>query len=345
MSVLLESVTKRFGDTAAVDHVSVQIDAGSFFVILGPSGCGKSTLLRCLAGLEALDSGQIKLGQTLVAAPDLHIPPEDRDIGFVFQSYALWPHMTVRDNVGFPLVARGQKGPSAEKEIDQHLATVRLEDYSARKPAALSGGQRQRVALARCLAGGAKTILMDEPLANLDPHLRAEMEHELKRFHDLSGATTLYITHDQREAFALSDQIAVMEAGRFTQVADPQTIHDRPANAGIARFIGHGTVVSADILKAENGKAQLSLGIEADCDPNSKSGSCQVLIRPSDLQIGAVAGSIDAAVKSVTYRGGFWEAMLSVPGIAEEVSSVVTEPVKVGDVLPVTLQSGWVLPD
>ena len=344
MSVVLENVTKRFGDVAAVDSVFAQIDAGAFFVILGPSGCGKSTLLRCLAGLEAIDDGSIGLHGQPVARPGLHVPPEDRDIGFVFQSYALWPHMSVRENVAFPLVAKGRKGAQASEEVDHHLATVRLEAYADRKPAALSGGQRQRVALARCLAGGSPTILMDEPLANLDPHLRSEMEHELKRFHDLSGATTLYITHDQREAFALADQIAVMGEGRFMQVADPQTIHDRPATAELARFIGHGSVLPVSIERVEGQQAFLSGGIVAACAQDTVSGNAEILVRPGDVYIGPADGASSARVERSTYRGGFWEIVLAFPGFETPIIAAVSQPVQVGESLPARIVSAWVLP-
>ncbi|MEO0761873.1 MAG: ABC transporter ATP-binding protein, partial [Pseudomonadota bacterium] len=191
MSITLTDVTKRFGAEPAVDGVSAAIEDGDFFVVLGPSGCGKSTLLRLIAGLETLDAGAIALGPDTVAGPGLHVAPEARGIGIVFQSYALWPHMSALDNVAFPVETAGASRAEARGAARGHLATVALEAYAERAPAALSGGQRQRVALARCLAGGARVILMDEPLAILDPHLRTAMEHELARFHAATGATTL----------------------------------------------------------------------------------------------------------------------------------------------------------
>ena len=204
MGISLDGVEKNFAGNPAVDGVTVDIPSGEFFAVLGPSGCGKSTLLRLIAGLEALDQGTIALNGETVSGPNRHVPAEDREVGFVFQSYALWPHMSVLDNVAFPIESRGVPRSTAQQDAGTHVATVKLDGLQDRKPGQLSGGQQQRVALARCLAGGASTILMDEPLANLDPHLRADMEGELRRFHTRAGATTLYITHDQREAMALA---------------------------------------------------------------------------------------------------------------------------------------------
>ncbi|MFN3613650.1 MAG: ABC transporter ATP-binding protein, partial [Rubrimonas sp.] len=246
MSVTIEGAVKRFEGRAAVDGVSVEVPDGAFFVALGPSGCGKSTLLRLIAGLETLDEGSIAIDGRAVSGPGLHMAPEDRRVGVVFQSYALWPHLTVARNVAFPVEAAGVRRGQALAEAATHLRAVAMQDFADRLPAALSGGQRQRVALARCLASRANTVLMDEPLANLDPHLRAAMEHELAAFHARAGLTTLYITHDQREAMALGTLVAVMREGRFDQVAPPETVHARPATEHVARFVGRGAVLDAE---------------------------------------------------------------------------------------------------
>ena len=201
-----------------------------------------SALLRLIAGLEVADAGEIALGGKRVSGPGLHLPSEAPGVGFVFQSYALWPHLDVRGNVAFPLEAAGLRAVEAARRAERHLTTVALEHYASRKPAELSGGQRQRVALARCLAQDAGIILVDEPLANLDPHLRATMEEELVAFHRAAAATTVYITHDQREAMAVADRMAVMAAGRFLQVGAPNEVYARPASAEVARFIGEGVV-------------------------------------------------------------------------------------------------------
>lgn len=219
MSIDLSGVTRRFRALTAVDGLTTRIETGQFFTVLGPSGCGKSTLLRLIAGLEPLDAGAIALNGRSVAGPGLDLPPEARGLGVVFQSYALWPHLDVLGNVAFPIEATGRGRKAARLEAEAHLRSVALQGLGTRRPADLSGGQRQRVALARCLAGRARVVLMDEPLANLDPHLRAAMEEELSAFHRTSGATTLYITHDQREAMALGDRVAVMNGGGSSRSA------------------------------------------------------------------------------------------------------------------------------
>ncbi len=336
MSIVLTDITKRFGDDLAVDGVSAQITDNEFFVVLGPSGCGKSTLLRTIAGLERLDGGEIALDRRRVSAPGLHIPPEDRKVGVVFQSYALWPHMTVRDNVAFPVETAGTRRAGARIEADRHLATVDLMPFADRFPAALSGGQRQRVALARCLAGGARTILMDEPLANLDPHLRGRMEAEIAAFHRAAGVTTIYITHDQREAMALADRIAVMEAGRVLQIAPPQQIHDRPATEHVARFIGRAAVLEAHVA---NGQAELG-PLSAPVD--AQDGPAHIVIRPGDVALGEQGAK--ARLGSVFYRGGSWEALAHVDRLAEPLPVAATSPLRENEIVPVALRSAWTLP-
>lgn len=238
MSIQLASVSKSFDAHKALNSVSLSIEDGTFFVVLGPSGCGKSTLLRAIAGLEPVDAGEIKLSGQAVAGKGLHLPPEQRQVGVVFQSYALWPHMNVAANVAFPLETAGETRSAVTARVAECLETVALTPFRQRKPAELSGGQRQRVALARCLAQGARTVLMDEPLANLDPHLRSTMEEELAAFHRASDATTLFITHDQREAMALADKVAVMWDGSILQADDPDTLYRRPNSKKVAGFIG-----------------------------------------------------------------------------------------------------------
>ena len=258
--ISLHNVTKRFGRTTAVDGVSQDIAPGEFFVVLGPSGCGKSTLLRLIAGLEPIDGGRIALDGTAVADGRFHAAPEARSVAVVFQSYALWPHMSVARNVAFPAESARLSRDAVRRVVDDALAAVSLSDLAERKPAALSGGQQQRVALARCLASQVRTVLMDEPLANLDPHLRSTMETELARVHRASGATTLYITHDQREAMALADRIAVMEAGRFLQVADPVDLYERPDSEAVARFIGRASILDGNVRQVQGVRASVEVG-------------------------------------------------------------------------------------
>lgn len=336
MSIRVENLVKTFGSHRAVDNVSFDVPANSLFCVVGPSGCGKSTLLRLICGLEKPDSGTIALdGRTMVSTETL-IDPEDRRVGVVFQSYALWPHMSVLQNVAFPSEAQGVPKGEALKGAQAHLSTVALEAFADRKPEALSGGQRQRVALARCLAGNARTILMDEPLANLDPHLREKMETELRAFHDRSGVTTLFITHDQREAMALADVIAVMDAGKILQIGAPQDIYAQPANATVARFIGRGTLMEADV---RNGRAELwgqSVAVSG-----STSGMQTLFIRPEHIAIGGTG--LACNVTSVHYRGNQWEAIVEGPG-APEIKVNLTQPARLGDTLHLTFNSAWALP-
>lgn len=343
MSITLRDVRKSFAGKAAVDGISAHIAGGEFFAIVGASGCGKSTLLRLIAGLERSDAGQIVLGENTVSGPDRHVAPEARGVGFVFQSYALWPHLDVRGNVAFPAEAAGLSRADAARHADRHLATVALQDFANRKPADLSGGQRQRVALARCLAQGARTILMDEPLANLDPHLRQTMEEELVAFHRSSGATTVYITHDQREAMAVADRMAVMADGKFLQIGPPDEVYARPNSARVGRFIGQGAVQTVEV---RSGGARLA-GKAVDLKGiGGAQGRRQAMFRPADLAIvsPSEAESLRGGVTSALYRGGHWEARVAVPGLDEPFLVHANALVRAGDTLSLKVRGGWLLP-
>jgi len=343
MSITLRDVRKSFAGKAAVEGITARVNTGEFFAIVGASGCGKSTLLRLIAGLERLDSGEIALGDTTVSASDRHMPPEARGVGFVFQSYALWPHLDVRGNVAFPAEAAGSSRREAAQHADRHLATVALQDFATRKPADLSGGQRQRVALARCLAQGARTILMDEPLANLDPHLREAMEEELVAFHRASGATTVYITHDQREAMAVADRMAVMAEGRFLQIGRPDEVYACPNSETVARFIGQGAVQTVEL---RDGRAML---LEHEVPLRGAFGAKglrRAMIRPADLAIVAPGdgANLPGQVISALYRGGHWEARVAVAGLEEPFLVHAETPVRTGEALGLQLRGGWLLP-
>ena len=337
MSLDVRSLAKTFGDHAAIDDVSFSVPDNAFCCIVGPSGCGKSTLLRLVAGLETPDRGQIVLDGTTVADAGLFVPPEARQVGVVFQSYALWPHMTVQQNVAFPYEAKGASRSEAMRRAAEHLHTVALRDHADRRPEALSGGQRQRVALARSLAGGARTILMDEPLANLDPHLRGAMEAELRAFHDRTGVTTLYITHDQREAMALADVMAVMDAGRILQIAPPREIYERPASAKVARFVGRGALIPAMV---DGGQARIG-GARVPVD-GTGDGLRPVLVRPENVT--ASDAGLPARVLSVHYRGGSWEVAAAAEGLEEPLLLDLRRPVRRGEALHLAITGGWVLP-
>jgi putative spermidine/putrescine transport system ATP-binding protein len=242
VDVRLVDLTRRFGDVAAVDSVTVDVARGEFFTLLGPSGSGKTTTLRLIAGFELPDAGRIELAGTDVTGR----PPYARDVNTVFQDYALFPHMTVRENVEYGLrikkVAREQRRTLAEEALEM----VRLEDFGARKPAQLSGGQRQRVALARAIVNRPQVLLLDEPLGALDLKLRQEMQVELKRIQGEVGITFVYVTHDQEEALTMSDRLAVFRAGRIEQVGTPAEVYEHPANEFVAGFVGVSNVVERD---------------------------------------------------------------------------------------------------
>jgi iron(III) transport system ATP-binding protein len=344
MTIEISGLEKRFGGPRVINGLNFDIGEAEFFAIVGASGCGKSTLLRLIAGLETADAGIIRLQGKAVSGPDLHAPPEARGVGVVFQSYALWPHLDVRGNVAFPIETAGASRSDAARAADRHLATVELQPFATRRPAELSGGQRQRVALARCLAQGARTILLDEPLANLDPHLRGAMERELLAFHAASGATTLYITHDQREAMAVADRMAVMAEGRFLQVGTPQEIYERPASAVVARFIGQGAVVPAAIDRGGvqiAGQAVPLRGLDA-----AGFGRREAMLRPSDIVATdpGAQGAFVGRVLSVLYRGGVWEALVAVEGLAEPLTIHLDRVVRTGEGIGLRLTGGWLLP-
>jgi multiple sugar transport system ATP-binding protein len=233
-SVAFESVRKVFGKTTALKDVDLLVRDGEFMVLLGPSGCGKTTLLRCLAGLERIDGGTVRIGDRDVS----DLPPRDRNIAMVFQSYAVFPHMKVYDNIAFGLRMRKKPKAEVERRVKEGAALLQLEPYLDRYPAQLSGGQRQRVAVARAVVTDAPVLLMDEPLSNLDALLRLHARAELKRLHGEVKRTTVYVTHDQIEALSMGDRIAVMREGEIVQLDTPSALYDRPADVFVGSFIG-----------------------------------------------------------------------------------------------------------
>ena len=242
-------VERHFGEVAAVAGVDVAVAAGEFVTLLGPSGCGKSTLLRMIAGIETPDAGSIAIGGREVFAADsrLNVAPERRGLGMVFQSYAVWPHMTVEDNVGYPLRRRRMSSEERRAKVAEVLDAVRLFGVAKRYPGQLSGGQQQRVALARAIVHRPSLLLLDEPLSNLDARLRDEMRLELKRLQVDLGLSMLYVTHDQSEALAMSDRILVMSAGRVIQAGTPEEVYRRPETLEVARFLGFKNILEGEI--------------------------------------------------------------------------------------------------
>ncbi|MDE2825529.1 MAG: ABC transporter ATP-binding protein [Gemmatimonadota bacterium] len=247
VSLTLKGITRKFGDVTAVDDVSVEIAGGELFFLLGPSGCGKTTLLRLIAGFYAPDAGSILFDDHEVT----RTPPHRRNTGMVFQNYALWPHMSVWENVAYGLVLRKVSTSEQNDRVSEALEMVRMDRYGKRSPNQLSGGQQQRVALARALVIRPDVVLLDEPLSNLDARLRLEMRDEIRRIHDETGTTMIYVTHDQKEALSMADRVAVMDMGAVAQTGAPRSIYDRPANAFVADFIGETNFVAGRLTRSE----------------------------------------------------------------------------------------------
>lgn len=303
----LVAVGKTFAGTPALQDITTRFEDGEFIALLGPSGCGKTTLLRILAGFEDPTSGCLRIGSREMANAETgtNMPPEERNIGFVFQSYALWPHMSVRRNVSYPLeIRRFSKGEIAS-QVDAALCSTGLKEYADRMPSDLSGGQRQRVALARCLVSNPCAVLLDEPLANLDVALRTSMQGVFSDFHKRTRATMVYVTHDQAEAMAMADRIAVMDRGRIQQFDTPQTLYERPKNRFVAEFVGRGTVVPArSVQKAGDTIEAQVLGARVKVQSGSGQADVSyVCLRPENLTI-AETGDLRSKVARVTYMGG-----------------------------------------
>ncbi|MGD9881507.1 MAG: ABC transporter ATP-binding protein [Reyranella sp.] len=262
-ALLVQDLVKRFATgKPAVDGVSFEVPAGEIVVLLGPSGCGKTTTLRCVAGLEHPTGGRISIGERVVSEPErgLLVSPRDRDIGMVFQSYAVWPHMTVRQNVAYPLKHRRSGGGDINTKVNETLDLVGLRDYAERPVTSLSGGQMQRVALARSLVYRPQLLLLDEPLSNLDAKLRLRLRDELRRILKQTGMTGLYVTHDQAEAVVLGDRIGVMREGKLLQMAPPDEIYNRPADPFVANFTGAANVLLGKVLARSGERATIDLG-------------------------------------------------------------------------------------
>ncbi|MGZ3408755.1 MAG: ABC transporter ATP-binding protein [Xanthobacteraceae bacterium] len=252
-AVLVEDVSRTFGDVIAVNRVNLKVERGDFVTLLGPSGCGKTTTLRMVAGLEQNTSGRISIGGRVVSDADagFFIPPDHRQLGMVFQSYAIWPHMTVFDNVAYPLRIRRKSKAEIKERVEAVLRLVEMDKYADRPAPALSGGQQQRVAIARALVFEPEVLLLDEPLSNLDARLRTQMGDEFRALQKRLGITSLYVTHDQEEAMALSDRVVVMQGGRILQIGSPEEIYQRPISRAVAAFFGSPNLLEASITNCE----------------------------------------------------------------------------------------------
>ena len=302
VNIKIRDAVKKYGDNTIISDLSLDIKEGEFFILLGPSGCGKTTLLRMIAGFNSIEGGDFYFGDTRINDMD----PAKRNIGMVFQNYAIFPNMTVEKNVAFGLKNRKLPSDEIASKTDQFLKLMKIDEYRDRMPERLSGGQQQRVALARALAITPDVLLMDEPLSNLDAKLRVEMRTVIKQIQNDVGITTVYVTHDQEEAMAVSDRIAVMNAGDIQQIGTPKILYQRPANLFVATFIGHTNVIDAK-LKEKDGEGYLVLpgGYEVKVDTLRKEEiydrNVKASIRPEELVVDAdskegILATIDDAV-------------------------------------------------
>ncbi|WP_442578077.1 ABC transporter ATP-binding protein [Mesorhizobium sp. ASY16-5R] len=341
-TIRAERLSRSYGEIVAVDGVTLDFPAGSFTALLGPSGCGKTTLLRLIAGFEAPAEGQILFDDRLIADPLRQIPPESRGVGIVFQSYALWPHMDVAENVAYPLKTRRTAKVEIERKVADVLEIVGLAGFQARRIDELSGGQRQRVALARCLVADAKVILFDEPLANLDMHLRAAMVDVFRDIHRRTGATIVYVTHDQAEALALADRVAVLSRGRLLQVAPPRDVYRAPADATVAGFVGRGAIISGSVVAATGDMSTVeAAGHRFFARGGGKPGPARILLRPEALRL--AADGFAARVLDSVYRGPVHEVRLALATGEEVVLDSIDAPAA-GAVVHIACSDAWVIP-
>ncbi|MGB3387580.1 MAG: ABC transporter ATP-binding protein [Pseudaminobacter sp.] len=298
----LDHVSRAFGVLNALQDVSLTIRKGEFIALLGPSGCGKSTALNCIAGLLATTGGSIYLDDKRID----QLKPEDRGFGMVFQNYALFPHMTVRSNIGFGLKMRGTPKAEIAKRVDEALALVRLETQGNKLPGQLSGGQQQRVAIARAIVIEPPLVLMDEPLSNLDAKLRLEMRAEIRRIHNQLGATTIYVTHDQDEALSLADRIVVLRDGMIRQVGTPRELYESPDYLDVAEFLGYRNRLTGRLASRDGDRATVRVG-DVDLSGNLRGAvdtGAQAIIaaRPDDVTEGT-DNALKASVETIEYRG------------------------------------------
>ena len=307
--ICIKDLRKVYGDAVAVADIDLDVADGEVMALLGPSGCGKTTTLQLLAGFLRPDGGEIRVGDRVVSTPRSVVPPESRNMSLIFQSYAVWPHKTVRENVAFGLEVRKVPRSEIRARVDEALATVRLDQLADRYPAELSGGQQQRVALARAMVVEPDILLLDEPLSNLDANLREEMRFEVRRLHDETGITMVYVTHDQAEAMVTADRIAVMNAGRIEQVATPYEVYERPLTQFVASFIGRtntltGKLVSRGVVALDGLGVRVRAQDDTGCDPGDAVAVC---IRPHHVLFerpdGAATNEVRGRVARSAYLG------------------------------------------
>ncbi|MGA8217965.1 MAG: ABC transporter ATP-binding protein [Solirubrobacterales bacterium] len=314
--VVLNSVSKRFGELTAVDAIDLEIQEGEFFTMLGPSGCGKTTTLRMIAGFEEVTEGRLTIDDVDMVG----IPPHKRPTNTVFQSYALFPHLSVQENVAFGLKRKGAERDEIGRRVREELERVGLAAEANRRPAQLSGGMQQRVALARALVNLPRVLLLDEPLGALDLKLRKGLQVELKRIQREVGITFVYVTHDQEEALTMSDRIAVMNRGRIEQIGGPEQVYDRPTTTFVAGFIGVSNLMPGIVRKSgQQGEVELDSGVKvaADVDGFSLGERCHAVVRPEKLAIGSAGPngpSVEGLVESSLYLGTSTQLIVRLAG-------------------------------
>ena len=347
----LRSVEKSFDDHRALIDCNLSVDEGEFVTLLGPSGCGKTTTLRLIAGLLRPNNGEIRFEGTVLSSPESHVPPELRNMGLVFQSFAVWPHMSVRDNIALPLRVRRRPRSEITDRVDEVVRLCRLGGFEARHPHQLSGGQLQRVALARALVYEPRLLLLDEPLSNLDAALREEMRHELRGLHRAIGTTFILVTHDQVEAMSLSNRVVVMNAGRVEQIGSPEEVYRVPKSDFVAQFVGAANLLSGWVTDVDTdaGAGHLNVKVGAITLLAKTTGSrevgseCRMAIHPELVRVSTVgdaAPSHNSFVGNVVedyFLGRMHQTIVEVQGMEIRVFTTQTERRKPGESVQVTI--------
>ena len=359
--VLLENVGRTYGAFVAVEGVDLAVNKGEFLTFLGPSGCGKTTTLRMIAGLERNTGGRIMIEDTVVSDPATNwfVPPERRQLGMVFQSYAIWPHMTVFENVAYPLRIRRMAKAEVTRRVNDVLDLIEMRHLADRPAPALSGGQQQRVAIARALVFEPSVLLLDEPLSNLDAKLRTQMGEEFRKLQQRLGITTLYVTHDQDEAMALSDRIVVMQSGNVLQIGSPQQIYHRPENLAVARFVGSPNVLDARVRSSADADGLHRLDVQGDGWSGTVLASrshgpgerLHVMVRPENLRLagaGPVVGAdltLKGTVTDLVFRGAIYSVTIAAASMHLTLELPSATTVAIGDELDVYVPQGtaWAL--
>lgn len=333
--LILRGVEKRYGEVAAVAGLDLELREGEFVSLLGPSGCGKTTTLRMIAGFIEPTAGTITMDGQVLSSPSGALPPEKRQMSMIFQSYAVWPNMTVEQNVAFGLELRKLPREEIRRRVGEILEVVHMRHLAARYPAELSGGQQQRVALARAIVIKPQVLLLDEPLSNLDANLREEMRFEIRRLHDEFRITTVYVTHDQAEAMVTSDRIAVMNLGRIEQVADPHTLYNRPKTRFVAGFIGRTNFIEGNVI---NGRLEFGSFALPSLEGAPASGKVTVSVRPQSMRLSRAQFAngqpqVAVTVAERAYLGEFWDYLLAPAdsGIKLRVTTPPLEIYQVGE--------------